>query len=86
MLVVLDSIFNRIVANRHKGRKTIVILDEIYLLFQHEYSANFLYALWKRVRKYNSFLTGITQNISDLLQSHTAQTMLANSEFLVLHN
>lgn len=86
MLVVLDSIFNRIVANRHKGRKTIMILDEIYLLFQHEYSANFLYALWKRVRKYNSFLTGITQNISDLLQSHTAQTMLANSEFLVLHN
>lgn len=24
-------------------------IDEIYLLFQHEYSANFLFALWKRV-------------------------------------
>ena len=56
------------------------------LLFQHEYSANFLFALWKRVRKYRACCTGITQNVDDLLQSHTARTMLANSEFLVMLN
>ncbi|MBS4026637.1 MAG: ATP-binding protein [Clostridia bacterium] len=86
MLVVLDSILNRITHNRAKGKNTFIIIDEIYLLFQHEYSANFLFALWKRVRKYGAFCTGITQNVDDLLQSHTARTMLANSEFIVMLN
>ena len=86
MLVVLDSIFNRIIRNRKLGRNTWVYLDEIYLLFQHEYSANFLFTLWKRVRKYGACCTGLTQNVDDLRQSHTARTMLANSEFLVMLN
>ena len=81
MLVVLDSIFNRIIRNRGLKRNTWIYIDEIYLLFQHEYSANFLFTLWKRMRKYQACGTGISQNIEDLLQSHTARTMLANSEF-----
>lgn len=86
MLVVLDSILNRITENRAKGKNTFIFIDEIYLLFQHEYSANFLFTLWKRVRKYGAYATGITQNVDDLLQSHTARTMLANSEFIVMLN
>lgn len=86
MLVVLDSILNRITMNRNKGRNTYIFIDEIYLLFQHEYSANFLFTLWKRVRKYGAYCTGITQNVDDLLQSHTARTMLSNSEFVVMLN
>lgn len=86
MLVVLDSILNRITANRIKGKNTYIFIDEIYLLFQYEYSANFLFTLWKRVRKYGAFCTGITQNVEDLLQSHTARTMLANSEFIIMLN
>ena len=86
MLVVLDSILNRITSNRAKGRNTYIFIDEIYLLFQYEYSANFLFTLWKRVRKYGAYATGITQNVDDLLQSHTARTMLANSEFIVMLN
>ena len=86
MLVVLDSIFNRIIRNRGLRRNTWIYIDEIYLLFQHEYSANFLFTLWKRMRKYQACGTGISQNIEDLLQSHTARTMLANSEFLIMLN
>ncbi len=86
MLAVLDSILNRITRNRAKGRNTFIFIDEIYLLFQHEYSANFLFTLWKRVRKYGAYCTGITQNVEDMLQSHTARTMLANSELIVMLN
>ena len=86
MLVVLDSILNRVTQNRAKGRTTYIFIDEIYLLFQHEYSANFLFTLWKRLRKYNALACGITQNADDLLQSHTARTMLANSEFIIMLN
>ena len=86
MLVVLDSVFNRIIRNRKLGKNTWLYIDEIYLLFQHEYSANFLFTLWKRMRKYGACGTGLTQNVDDLLQSHTARTMLANSEFLLMLN
>ncbi|OGO91746.1 MAG: TraE family protein [Clostridiales bacterium GWF2_38_85] len=86
MLVVLDNILNRITANRAKGRNTFIFIDEIYLLFAHEYSANFLFTLWKRVRKYGAFCTGITQNVEDMLRSPTARTMLANSEFIIMLN
>ena len=86
MLVVLDSILNRITSNRAKGRNTYIFIDEIYLLFKYEYSANFLFELWKRVRKYGAFCIGITQNLGDMLQSHIAKTMLANSEFLTILN
>ena len=86
MLVVLDSIYNRIVRNKKRGRPTYVFIDEIYLLFANEYSSNFLFEQWKRARKHNACYTGISQNIEDLLQSHTARTMLANSEFITLLN
>lgn len=86
MLVILDSILNRIIANRKKGRQTFVFIDEIYILFMHEYSAQFLFKLWKRVRKYGAYCTGLTQNVEDLLQSHTARTMLSNSEFIIMLN
>ena len=86
MLVILDSILNRITKNRSKGRNTYIFIDEIYLLFSHEYSANFLFTLWKRVRKYGAYCTGITQNVEDLLLSHTARKILSNSEFIVMLN
>ena len=86
MLVILDSILNRITQNRQLGKQTFVFIDELYLLFMHEYSSQFLFKLWKRVRKYGAFCTGITQNVTDLLQSHTARTMLANSEFIIMLN
>ena len=86
MLTILDNIFNDITRNKINGITTNIYIDEIYLLFLEEYSANFLFTLWKRARKYGAFCTGITQNIEDMLQSHTARTMLANSELLVMLN
>lgn len=86
MLVILDSIFNRITANRQKGKSTYIYIDEIYLLFQYEYSANFLFTLWKRVRKYGACCTGVTQNVEDLLRNDLARTMLANSELIIMLN
>lgn len=86
MLVVLDNILNRITSNRRKGKTTYIFIDEIYILLAQKYSADFLYRVWKRVRKYGAFATGITQNVGDMLQSHTASTMVSNSEFVVMLN
>ncbi|WP_028087942.1 VirB4-like conjugal transfer ATPase, CD1110 family [Dorea longicatena] len=86
MLVTLDSIFNRVIQNWKKGRTTWIFADEFYLLFRYQYSADFFYRLYKRIRKYHGFVTGLTQNVEELLKSDTARLMLANSEFLILLN
>ena len=57
MLVTLDAIYNRVIRNWKIGKRTWIFMDEIYLLFRYEYSANFLYKLWKRIRKYNGLVT-----------------------------
>ena len=86
MLVTLDSIFNRVIQNWKKGNTTWIFADEFYLLFRYQYSADFFYRLYKRIRKYSGFVTGLTQNVEELLKSDTARLMLANSEFLILLN
>ena len=96
LLVMLDSILNRVIRNRQQGRYTHVYIDEIYLFFAspgvggksaiNNYSSEFLYKCWKRFRKYYATLAGITQNVEECLLSDTARLMFANSEFLVLLN
>ena len=84
MLLILDYIWNRLAENKEKGRKTYVFIDEAHLLFADEYSLDYLQMLWKRARKYGGILSGITQNVDDLLKDYKSRNMLANSEFIVL--
>lgn len=86
MLIVLDQIWNRITVNRSIGKRTWIYMDEIYLLFQNEYSANYLFELYKRARKWGGVPTGITQNVEDLLISDLARRMLSNSDFILMLN
>ena len=82
MLTILDHIWNQIVENRKIGKNTWFYVDEIYLLFQNEYSASFLNTLFRRARKYGGVPTGITQNVSPLLESAVARDMLQNCCFI----
>jgi len=81
MLVMMESIQQRIIENGKKGKATWLYIDEFHVLLNSEYSAKYLQQLWKKVRKQGGLCTGITQNVVDLLQNYTATTMLANSEF-----
>lgn len=84
MLVMMESIQNRIIQNGKRGVATWLYIDEFHVLLNSEYSARYLQQLWKKVRKQGGLCTGITQNVVDLLQNYTATTMLANSEFVAL--
>ena len=86
MLIVLDQIWNRVTQNRTLGKRTWIYIDEIYLLFQNEYSANYLFELYKRARKWGAIPTGITQNVEDLLISDLARRMLSNTDFIMMLN
>ena len=84
MLVMMESIQNRIIENGKRGIATWLYIDEFHVLLNSEYSAKYLQQLWKKVRKQGGLCTGITQNVVDLLQNYTTTTMLANSEFVAL--
>ena len=86
LMIVLENLWNSMAQNRTEKRNTYIYIDEIYLLFRNEESANFLYELWKRARKWGGVPTGITQNVEDCLQSKTARSMIANSEFILMLN
>ena len=66
------------------GAKDVKASDLSRLLLNSQYTAEYLQQLWKKVRKQGGLCTGITQNVSNLLSSEIATTMLSNSEFVVV--
>ena len=84
MLVMMEAIQSRIMQNARKGRATWLYIDECHVLLKSDYSAFYLQQLWKKVRKQGGLCTGISQNVSDLLQSDVAATLISNSEFIVI--
>lgn len=86
LIIVFDFIWNRMIANKNKGIRTYCYCDEIHVMFQSYYSAYFLRQLYKRGRKYGLCITGITQNVEDLLRSELARGMIGNSDFIMMLN
>ena len=83
MKVILDQIWKKVVENQHKVT-TRIYFDELQLNFDNEDSALWFTHLWSRIRKYGAIPTGITQNITTLLDSPAGIKMISNSEFIVL--
>jgi type IV secretory pathway VirB4 component len=86
LLVITDSMINRVVENWRCGKRTHLFIDEFHVVFSDEYSAEFFASAWRRFRKRNAIPTAITQNVDYLLQNETATSMLSNSEFIVMLN
>ena len=86
MMVCLSDIWNRIVRNKdeHKNKATWVYLDEFYLMVQTESSAIMLQEYFKRCRKYHGIITGITQDIEDLLITPEGRGIFNNSGFVAM--
>ena len=86
LLVITDTMLNRVTLNWKKGKRTHVFIDEFHVVFENEFSAEFFNSAWKQFRKRNAYPTAITQNVEYLLDSVQASTMLSNSEFIVMLN
>lgn len=86
MMIAIDFIWNRITENREKGITTWIYVDEFHLYFQDERVANFFAELWKRARKWNAIMTGITQNVEEMLVTDAGRAILSTSEIAILLN
>ena len=81
MYIVLNYIWNKTKADR---KKRLLIVDEAWQLMQFEDSANFLFSLAKRARKYNLGLTTITQDVEDFMASRMGRAIVANASMQLL--
>jgi type IV secretory pathway VirB4 component len=81
MYVVLSYIWNRV---RSSLKRRMLAIDEAWVMMQHEESAQFLFSMAKRARKYYLGVTTITQDIGDFLNSRYGKPIVTNSSLQVL--
>jgi type IV secretory pathway VirB4 component len=81
MYIILQFIWNEM---RSELKKRMVVVDEAWVMMQHEDAASFLYGIAKRCRKYYTGLTTITQDIGDFMHSRYGKPILTNSSLQLL--
>ncbi len=81
MYIVLSHIWNVV---RAEQKRRLLIVDEAWQLMQFEDSANFLFSLAKRARKYYLGLTTITQDVEDFISTKMGRAIVANSSMQLL--
>lgn len=81
MYIVLSYIWNK---TRTEQRKRMLIVDEAWQLMKYDDSANFLFSLAKRARKYYLGLTTITQDVEDFMSSKMGRAIVSNSSMQLL--
>ncbi len=81
MYIVLNYIWNKTKSDR---KRRILVVDEAWQLMKYEDSANFLFSLAKRARKYNLGITTITQDVEDFMGSRMGRAIVANASMQIL--
>ena len=84
LLIITDTMLNRVNGNSREGRRTHIFIDEFHVVFSNAHSARFFSSAWRQFRKRNAYPTAITQNVDTVLESPEARTMLSNSEFVIM--
>lgn len=79
--VILNFIWSKV---RSELKRRILIIDEAWIMMQHEDSAKFLYGLAKRARKYYLGITTITQDVEDFVTSPYGKPIITNSSIQLL--
>ena len=81
MYIVLNFIWNKTKADK---KKRMLVVDEAWQLMKYEDSANFMFSLAKRARKYNLGITTITQDVEDFMGSRMGRAIVANASMQIL--
>ncbi|PIR58994.1 MAG: hypothetical protein COU69_02540 [Candidatus Pacebacteria bacterium CG10_big_fil_rev_8_21_14_0_10_56_10] len=81
MHIILDFLWTRI---RRDLRKRVLIIDEAWYFLRHQDSAQFIYSMVKRARKYYLGITTITQDVEDFLRTDYGRAIVTNSSIQLL--
>lgn len=83
-LIMMNFISQRVRENFYSGKATWIWADEFHVLTSMPTLQRQIEEIFKTYRKFGGIPTGITQNISDLLQTKETKTMVANCEYICL--
>jgi len=75
--------FIRTKVRSHK-KKRLIVCDEAWIMLKHKTSAEFLFWLIKRARKYWVGITTISQDIEDFVKSEYGKPIISNSALQIL--
>jgi len=81
MYIVLNHIWNKTKSDK---RRRNLIIDEAWQLLKYQDSANFMFSLAKRARKYYLGLTTISQDVEDMMSSQMGRAIVSNSSMQLL--
>ncbi len=81
MYSILNFIWNKVKSDK---KKRILAVDEAWTMMKYEDSAQFLYSIAKRGRKYYLGLTTIGQDIGDFLKSEFGKPLISNASMALL--
>jgi len=81
MYIVLNFIWNK---TKTDQRRRMLIVDEAWQLMKYEDTANFLFSVAKRARKYNLGITTISQDVEDFIGSRMGRAIVANASVQLL--
>lgn len=81
MFIILDFIWTRV---KKDLKKRLLIVDEAWHMMRYPDSAQFLWSVVKRSRKYYLGLTTITQDVEDFLAQDIGKAIVTNSAMRVL--
>jgi len=81
MFIVLDFIWTRI---KKDLKRRLLIVDEAWHMMRYPDSAQFLWSVVKRSRKYYLGLTTITQDVEDFLAQDIGKAIVTNSSMQLL--
>lgn len=84
MEIVMNYIKNLVLANETKGIHTRVTIDEAHEMMRQDSTAEFLINAFKEYRHHGALVTGVTQNLPEIMRNDLASTMIRNSEYVVL--
>lgn len=85
MLAVITAIRSKLFENVSKSYHTWVYFDELHRYYRHSngFAAKAIEQLYAECRKYGGIVTAMTQHPKSVLSSPAAESMLANSQFIV---
>lgn len=81
MYIVLNYIWNK---TKGDQKRRMLVIDEAWQLMKYEDSANFMFSLAKRARKYNLGITTISQDVEDFMGSRMGRAIVANASMQLL--
>lgn len=81
MFVILDFIWTKI---KRDLKKRMLVVDEAWHMMRYPDSAQFLWSVVKRARKYFLGLTTITQDVEDFLAQDIGKAIVTNSSMQLL--